>query len=590
MPTQIEDLVSASLGRIPLSLLVRNAQVLNVFTGEILRSSIGIFKDTIVFVGSEAPAQKVEKIIDARGAFAIPGLIDTHLHIESTMMIPTRFAEAVLTRGTTTVCADPHEIVNVLGIKGLRMMLDNAKDLPMKIFFFVPTCVPESSAVTNGGTISPEDVEKSLDWKGVVGLGEVMDYDAVLASKPRLMKILEIGRRRNSVIDGHSPLLSGAKLSAYISTGPEADHENFSVENTIEKLRNGMYVKLRGPDVLDTRAFVAAIKKLPSPWNAILVTDDVMPDRLESQGHLDNVCRSVIASGMDPVEAVRSATLRPAQHMRMSHLGAIAPGKLADIVLLKSLKNFVPETVISNGRLVAKGAKLLDPIRQRPFAKSAFHTIHIHKFKVEDFVASLPIKNGTVELNCIDFQPASSSASFLEMVLTKLKRSKVEVRNGKIITPGIASVIVFERHGKGGRRGHGFTRNLMTRGALASTIAHDAHNLMVIGTDPHDMLMASELVVRSRGGVVAVKGGRVLARIKLPIAGLMCEKPLQFVANEMRRLREAFKKMGMIDHLYMPIPFLLSLSVIPHARITDKGTFDVDKQEFVSPSLRPGTS
>lgn len=562
---------------------MRNAQVLNVFTGEILRSSVGIFKDTIVFVGSEAPVQKAEKIIDARGAYAVPGLIDTHLHIESTMMIPSRFAEAVLPRGTTTVCADPHEIVNVLGIKGLRMMLDNAKDLPMKIFFFVPTCVPESEAVTNGGKISPEDVDKSLDWKGVVGLGEVMDYGAVLASKPRLMKILEIGRRRNSVIDGHSPLLSGAKLSAYISTGPEADHENFSVENTIEKLRNGMYVKLRGPDVLDTRAFVTTIKKLPSPWNVILVTDDVMPDRLESQGHLDNVCRSVISSGMDPVEAVRSATLRPAQHMRMSHLGAIAPGKLADIVLLKSLKNFIPETVISNGHLVAKGGKLLEPIRQRSFAKSAFHTIHIHNFKIEDFIARLPLKNGTVELNCIDFQPASSSVSFLEMVLTKLKRSRVEVRNGKIITPSIASVIVFERHGKGGRRGHGFTRNLMIGGALASTIAHDAHNLMVVGTNPQDMLMASELVVRSGGGVVAVRGGRVLARIELPIAGLMCEKPPRFVANEMRRLREAFKKMGMIDHPYMPIPFLLSLSVIPHARITDKGTFDVDKQEFVPP-------
>jgi adenine deaminase len=590
LPTLIEDLVSASLGRIPLSLLVRNAQVLNVFTGEILRGSIGIFKDTIVFVGSEAPAQKVENIIDAKGAYAIPGLIDTHLHIESTMMIPSRFAEAVLPRGTTTVCADPHEIVNVLGIKGLRMMLDNAKDLPMKIFFFVPTCVPESMAVTNGGTISPEDVEKSLDWEGVVGLGEVMDYEAILASKPRMMEILEIGRRRNSVIDGHSPLLSGAKLSAYISAGPEADHENFSVENTIEKIRNGMYVKLRGPDVLETRAFVAAIKKLPSPWNVILVTDDVMPDRLESQGHLDNVCRSVIASGMDPVEAVRSATLRPAQHMRMSHLGAVAPGKLADIVLLKSLKNFVPGIVISNGRLVAKGGKLLEPIRQRPFAKSAFHTIHIHNFKFEDFVARLPIKNGTVELNCIDFQHASSSASFLDMVLTRLKRSKVEVRNGKIITPSIASVIVFERHGKGGGRGHGFARNLMKSGALASTIAHDAHNLMVVGKDPQDMLMASELVVRSKGGVVAVRGSSVLARIELPIAGLMCEKPPRFVADEMRRLREAFKKMGMIDHPYMPIPFLLSLSVIPHARITDKGTFDVDKQEFVPPSLRPNIS
>ncbi len=592
MPTELREIISASLGRIPFTLLVENARIVNVFTGEILKDhSIGIYKETIVYVGKpESKRFLSKKRLDAKGQFAIPGLIDTHLHVESSMMTPQRFASAILPHGTTTIFADPHEIVNVLGKRGLWMMLENAKGHPMKIYFFAPTCVPESSAVTAGGEILPGDLEEMLEWEGVAGLGEVMDYNAVLSSEERMIRILEIGRKKGAVIDGHSPLLKGRELSAYVSSGPEADHENFEVDSAIEKMRSGMYVKLRGPDVLDTNAFVSKIMKLPSPWNLILVTDDVMPDRLALHGHLDNVCRSAIKAGMDPIEAIRSATLRPAQHMRMPKLGAIAPGRFADIVLLPDLKEFVPDCVISNGLLAARAGKMLLPALNRKFDRAAFNTLHIRKLALKDFLIQLPLQSGNLELNCVEFSAYSrrhkrSQAAFLEMVLTRLARVQAEAKDGRITTPGISTVCVFERHGKGGGQGFGFAHNLMKTGALASTVAHDAHNLMVVGTDSHDMLKASKLVMKSRGGVAAVKDGKVLAQIELPIAGLMCEEPVKIVAKKMEKLRRAFQAMGMIDHPYMPIPFLLSLSVIPHARITDKGVFDVDAQRFVSPFL-----
>ncbi len=587
LPVRISELVQAGLGQVRLTLLIRNAKILNVYTGEIIPASIGVYRDTIVYVGKEDERKfKSEEIVDAKGLTAVPGLIDTHLHIESSMVVPSRFAEAALPRGTTTVFADPHEIANVLGKEGVRMMVENARGLLMKIYFFAPTCIPESPAVTAGAEISPADVEEMLDWDGIVGLGEVMDYEGVLASNPRVMEILEIGRRRNETIDGHAVLLSGAKLNAYVATGPEADHENFVVEQALEKLRAGMYLKLRGPDILDTQGFISALSKLPSPWNIILVTDDVMPDRLTEVGHLDHVCRSVIEAGMDPVEAVRSATLRPAQHMRKFNLGAIAPGKTADILLLEDLQSFKVGTVFSNGVKVAEKGRLLVPIQQEPFPEKARNTVKLRPLTAANFKADLPVKNGTLKVHAIDFAQFSGTiknqaAAFLEMVLTKLERVDLEIKNGEIVSKDTALVLVFERHGKGGTRAVGFVRNLIKSGAFATTVAHDAHNLMVVGTNTDDMLLAANLVIRSSGGSAAVKDGETLALIELPVAGLMSEEPLSEVALKMRALRGAFRDMGVIDHPYMPIPCLLTLSVIPHARITDRGIYDVDNQRFV---------
>ena len=583
MSVRVADNVSAALGKKKLTLLIKNANLLNVFTGETYRASIGVYGDRIVYVGQEAGLEAT-RTIDAAGMTAIPGLIETHMHVESSMVTPSRFAEAVLPHGVTTAFADPHEIANVMGKRGVKAMVDDSKNLPLKLYYYAPTCVPESKAVTPGAEITPEDIEEMLSWEGVWGLGEVMDYPAVLSGDRKMEQILELGAKGNYVMDGHAPLLSGRALEAYIVSGAEADHENFTVDTTLEKLRLGMYVKLRGPYVLDVKRFVAALERIPHPTNLILCTDDVMPDNLASLGHLDYACRAFIRAGMDPVEVVRSVTLRPAQHMRMPHLGAIAPGKAADILLLKDLGKFSIDQVIANGIPVAKGGKLLVRIRGSEFGSSASDTMKLGPLGRKDFEVKPPVLNGTVKVNTVEFGESDREdvgEAFAEMILTKLGRTKLEVVNGKMSLGDTALVFVFERHGKGGGRAFGFAGNLIKRGAFATTVAHDAHNLLVVGTDTEDMRKAANLVISSGGGIAAVSQKKTLAWIKLPIAGLMSDLPLESVAREMVALRGAFKQMGVHDHPYMPLPCLLALSVIPHARITDKGIFDVDNQRFV---------
>jgi len=413
-----------------------------------------------------------------------------------------------------------------------------------------------------------------------------MDYPAVLKGGRKISRILDSAATRDVVIDGHAPLLAGRELNAYIASGAEADHENFTVETTMEKLRLGMYVKLRGPYVLDAQKFADALKLVPHPCNLIFCTDDVMPDNLAHLGHLDYACRAFMQAGMDPVEVVRSATLRPALHMRMPHLGAIAPGRTADILLLKDLKKFNINLVIANGTPVAKEGRLLVQIRKRALDGPARETMKLRPLGVEDFAVEPPVKNGPTYVNTVDFGESNHEdrgEAFAEMILTRLSRAKVEVVDGELSLGDTALVFVFERHGKNGGRGFGFVRNLIEEGALATTVAHDSHNLLVVGTNPVDMCMAANLVIRSGGGIAAVRRKKILARIKLPIAGLMSDKSLIEVSKDMTTLRRAFKTMGVLDHPYMPLPSLLALSVIPHARITDKGIFDVDRQRFVPP-------
>ena len=584
MSGQVHERISAALGKRNLTLLVKDADLLNVFTGETYETSIGIYKERIVYVGDGAEAPPASKTIDARGLTAIPGLVETHMHVESSMVTPSRFAEAALPHGLTTAFADPHEIANVMGKAGVKAMVDDSRGLPLKLYFYAPTCVPESKAVTPGARLTPEDIEEMLGWEGVWGLGEVMDYPAVLNGDRKMSRILESAAKRDVVIDGHAPLLTGRELNAYITSGAEADHENFTVETTLEKLRLGMYVKLRGPYVLDVQKFADALKTIPHPYNLILCTDDVMPDNLARLGHLDYACRAFMDAGMDPVEVVRSVTLRPALHMRMPHLGAIAPGRVADILLLKDLKGFTIELVIANGVPVAKEGRMLVQIRKRVLDGSARETMKLRPLKLEDFDVVPPRKDGAVYVNTVDFGESNhedSGRAFAEMILTKLSRSKIEVVDGKLSLGDKALVFVFERHGMGGGRAFGFVRNLIKDGALATTVAHDAHNLLVVGKDPGDMRVAANLVIRSGGGIAAVRAKEVLARIKLPIAGLMSDRSLAEVSKDMESLRRAFKAMGVLDHPYMPLPNLLALSVIPHARITDKGIFDVDRQKFV---------
>ncbi len=591
MQALLTDYISAALGKRKLTLLIHDVSLLNVFTGEIYETSIGIYRDKIVYVGPSDPQHESLNTIEAEHKIAIPGLIDSHLHIESSMVTPSKFAAAALPHGLTTAFADPHEITNVMGREGLQAMIQDSRNLPMKIFFYVPTCVPESNAVTSGAELTPSDIDEILDRREIWGLGEVMDYPGVLNESDKMMRILDVGKKHNAVIDGHAPLLSNSELNGYITAGPEADHENFTAAEMVTKMRLGMYVKLRGPYILDPRKFVRRMKSIPNASNLILCTDDVMPDNLSKSGHLDYVCRSFIDAGMDPVDAVKSVTLTPAQHMRKNQLGAIAPGRTADIVLLDDLKKFNIQLVVAKGIPVAKDGKLLVHIKSKRIRTFAENTVKVRAIDLQDLYVHPPVAEGYVYVNAIDLSKFSrgtrdSGEIFLNLLLTKLGKAKVKVSKGQLVLGETALVFVFERHGKGGGRGLGFVRNLMKSGAIATTVAHDSHNLLVVGTDLKDMQIAANLVIESHGGIAAVQKQQTLAWIKLPIAGLMSDQSLEHVSNEMLALRRAFKKMGAIDHPYMPIVCLLALSVIPHARITDKGIFDVDNQKFVEPFVR----
>jgi adenine deaminase len=581
------DYIAAALGKRQLTLAIRDATLLNVFTGEMQDSSIGIYGDKVVYVGKPSGCPPAAQTINARGKVAIPGLIDSHLHVESSMMTPSRFAEATLPHGLTTAFADPHEIANVMGKEGVRAMVDDSQGLPLKLYYYVPTCVPESEAVTAGAELTPDDIEEMLGWKGIWGLGELMDYSAVLGEGEKMMKILQIGAEHGAVMDGHAPLLTGLELNAYIMSGAEADHENFTPEAMLEKLRLGLYVKLRGPYILDPRKFVKALRRIPHPSNLILCTDDVLPDNLTRWGHLDYVCRAFIQAGLDPVEAVRSVTLRPALHMRKHDIGAISPGRIADVVLVDDIRKFNVQLVIANGVPVAKNGRMIIDLEEKAFDGAARHTMKLKPLGAEDFVIKPPVYDGTVEINTIDFSGfeahEDNGEAFAKMILTKMNKGKVRVRHGSILLGDVALVFVFERHGKNGGKGFGFARNLIRRGAMATTVAHDSHNLLVVGTDQRDMRAAANLVIENEGGIAAVLGGRTLALVRLPIAGLISDVGLAQISKEVDRLRLAFRRMGVLDHPYMPLPNLLALSVIPHARITDKGMFDVDRQEFVPP-------
>jgi adenine deaminase len=581
------EYVSAALGKRELTLAIRNATLLNVFTGEMYESSIGIYKDRIVYVGPSLECPASSRVINAARMVAIPGLIDSHLHVESSMMTPSKFAAATLPHGLTTAFADPHEIANVMGKAGVKAMVDDSRDLPLKLYYFSPTCVPESSAVTAGAELSPQDIEEMLGWDGIWGLGEVMNYTGVLNGEEKINRILQIGADHGAVIDGHAPLLTGRQLDAYAVSGAEADHENFTAEAAVEKLRLGLYVKLRGPYILDPKKFVRALRKAPHPSNLILCTDDVLPDNLSRWGHLDYVCRAFIQAGMDPVEAVRSVTLRPALHMRKFDLGAIAPGRIADVVLVDDIRRFNVKLVVANGEPVAKNGRLLVEFGERTFDGAARETMKLNRLEPHDFDVALPRADGLLEVNTIDFsgfrEHEDQGVRFASMILTRLGKAKLKVREGKMALGDIALVFVFERHGRSGTRGFGFARNLIRRGAMATTVAHDSHNLLVVGTDQADMQTAANLVIQSRGGIAAVLDGNTLALVKLPIAGLISDHGLPAISREVGKLRGAFRRMGVLDHPYMPLPNLLALSVIPHARITDKGMFDVDRQEFVPP-------
>ncbi len=576
------DRVRAARGELPLDTLIENAQVVNVFTGEVYPAAIGIAGGYIAWVGpadgiSPEPRQRV----DAGGRFAAPGFVDTHIHIESSMMSPAGFAAAVLAHGTTTVVIDPHEIGNVLGMRGVRYMLEATAHLPLRVYAQVPSCVPAVPVLeTAGAEFGPQEVAEMLTWERVIGLAEVMDYVGVIGQTERMRGILAAALERGVVISGHAPGVRGRQLAAYLMAGPNSDHETYARDELLEKLRAGMAVESRASTFSDNMANVGSIvRQLGStPLNLVMCTDDIFPEDLLQKGHMDWGVRSAIRGGLTPVEALRVASLHGAVRHRLHDLGAIAPGKRADIVLSRDLDEFAADEVWVDGALVARGGRCIVPMPvQRPALESE-NTVHLpHALTPADFALRARPGHTQERVRVIRVQPGSLGFG-LETVELPVKEGVLDLTSSDVCL-----VTVLARHGRSGQQGYALVRGVgLQHGAAASTVAHDSHNLVVIGRDAGDMALAANQLAACGGGMCCAKGGHVLALLPLPIAGLMSPLSLEDLVPQVRQLSDALRSLGIARAQPITAIVSLALPVVPHYGVTDRGLADVDHQRIIS--------
>lgn len=573
-------LVDTALGRVKADLVIKNGVLVNVYTGELIEDiNIVIKGDRIAHVGKkfEHTVGSETRVIDVKGKYMVPGFLDGHVHIESSMLLPTEFARAVLPHGTTSVFADPHEIANVLGVKGIRFMLENSSDIPLKVYIVVPSCVPASTPEfeTSGASIGPKEVERCLKWDRVVGLAEVMNYPGVLMNDEKMHSEIQVTLRRGGVVEGHyaSPELD-EKLSAYISAGISSCHESVRRIDALERARRGMWAMIReGSAWRDLHEVIKAVTEYKiDSRRLILVTDDRHVDDIIYEGHVDFVVKRAIEEGVDPIKAIQMATINTAEHYKVdTDIGGIAPGKYADILIIDDLAKVNIKTVVANGKIVAKDGKLLIDVDRGKVPSWALKTMNVaKKLSSENLIIKAPIKEGRVRVNVMEIIEAH--------VTTKHVIEELEVKNYIInvdIKRDIAKIAVVERHHKTGNIGLGFVKGFGFRaGAIASTVAHDSHNIIVVGVNDEDMAYAVNKLIDVGGGMIIVKDRVILGLVELSIAGLMSLDKAEVVAEKIKKLSNAWKEIAReMTSPFMTIS-LLSLSVLPEIRVTDKGVID----------------
>jgi len=557
----------------PADLLLRNAQVIDVFTGEITEADVAIAEDTIVGVGLTYDA---DEEIDLQGRYICPGLIDAHVHIESSMATPPYFARAVLPRGTTTVVTDPHEIANVAGADGISYMLDVSKGLPLTVLVNLPSCVPATHMATAGAELTADDLVQLADMPRVVGLAEFMNVPGLVLGDPQALAKIEAFR--DDVIDGHSPELSGKWLQAYVGAGPGSDHECTTPEEMMEKLRLGMYVFLReATGAKNLRDLLPAVTRENSR-RCGFCTDDRHPSDLLDEGHVDYLLRVAIAEGLDPITAIRMATLNVAEWFRLHDRGAIAPGRRADLVVFSELDDFHAEMVFAGGQLAARQGK---PVGKWPVpsvdASAVRGTVNVD-WKALSFAVPVPdVRTEVVEARVIGLVP--------DQIVTRHLVKQIPVRNGQAVSDvdrDILKLAVVERHRGTGNVGLGFVHGLgLRQGALAGSVGHDAHNLIVAGCDDGSMMTAARAVGKLGGGLVAAVDDRVLAQVPLPVGGLMSDQPLETIRRQMDELVGTARDLGSPLHDPLITLGFLALEVIPSLKLTDQGLVDVEAFDFV---------
>jgi adenine deaminase len=573
------------MGEIPADLVVKDARLVNVNTAEVENHvDIAVKDGRVALVGDAGHCiGKGTAVTQAQGEYFLPGLLDAHVHVESSMLTLTQFTKAVLPHGTTGVFIDPHEIANVLGLRGIKLFIDESRRLPLKVFVEVPSSVPSAPGLeTAGAEIGPGDVVTAMSFRNVVGLAEVMNFPGVLAGDEKVHRKIAAARGAGNVVEGHAPGLLGRELAAYISAGISSDHESFTGEEAVEKLRRGMKLEVReGSSAKNLTALLKPVLKLGlDKRHCLLATDDRHPHDLLIEGHIDHVIRRAIAEGVDLVEAIQMATLNTAEHFGVLELGSISPGKVADMVAVGDLKRFKVGRVFVNGKLAAKNGQVITALPKFTYPKFVRNSVRLkRKLKPQDFVVKTKPVSGRVKARVITVEEGQ--------IITGHEEIQLLVKAGVVMPDlkgDVVRVAVVERHHGTGNVGHGFVRGFgLSEGALASSVGHDAHNITVVGVGPEDMAAAVGEVVESGGGQVVVHRGKTVAELELPIAGLMSDRPVEEVSACVEKLHLSARKLGVkLGSPFMTMAFL-SLAVLPKLRITDKGLVDVEKSKRVGP-------
>ena len=580
------SLIDVAMGRAPADLVVRGGRWVSVQSGEIIPDTdIAVINGRIAFVGRDAKHTigKKTRVIDAKGRFLVPGLLDGHMHVESGMVTVTEFVRAVAPRGTTGMFVDPHEIANIFGLKGVKLMADEAAKQPIHVWVQMPSCVPSAPGLeTPGATRGPDEGSEAMTWKGIIGLGEMMNFPSVFMGEKKMLDEMTVTRTAGKTIGGHYASDLGLPFHAYAAGGPEDDHEGTRLEDAIARVRQGMKVMLRyGSAWHDVAAQVKAIteKKLDSR-RFLLCTDDSHAQTISHDGHIDRVLRHAISEGLNPMTAIQMCTLNTADHFGLSReMGMIAPGRWADILLVSDLLDFHAEVVIARGEVIAEKGQWVVDLPALKYPRWVRESVHLKRpLKPEDFAIRVKSQKSDVKAHVIGIIENQAPTRHLTF---NLRPTDGEIHAD--MKRDIAKVAVAERHRGTGRislglvSGFGFTEKC----AIGSTVAHDCHHMIVVGTDDECMAMAANELARTGGGQVVVKDGVVVGQVELQIAGLMSTERAEVVAGKAATVLEGFRSCGCrLNNPNMQLS-LLGLVVIPELRISDKGLVDVTHFDFL---------
>ena len=557
----LEKLIAVARGEIPADLLLANAKVVNTFTAEIESANVAIHQGYVAGIGDYEQARQV---VDLEGRYLAPGLIDGHVHIESSLLHPAEYARAVVPRGVSAVVTDLHEIANVSGLKGIRYLMDCARPLPLDFYFMAPSCVPATHLETSGAELGAKELRTAMRWRNIIGLGELMNFPGVLNRDQEVMRKIRLFEGKP--LDGHAPGLSGKDLNAYLAAGISSDHESTAFDEGREKLRRGMYLMIREGSSEKNLDELLPLVNDKTYKRCFFVVDDRTCSDLLREGDIDAVVRKAISKGLDPIRALQMATINTAEYFRLHQVGAVAPGYVANLLVINDLCKLSVDMVFHQGKLVARNGEALfsAPWRTNP---EITHTVNIKPFAIEALKTPATKKPFPV----IEIVPGQ--------IITRRIDAEAKTEEGFIVPDteqDILKLAVVERHKASGNIGLGLVKGFgLKRGALGSSIAHDSHNIIVAGTSDQDIFTVIKEIERLQGGLAVAAGGQIQCSLALPIAGLLSEEPLEAVVAKLEELQRLASTLGCV----LPSPFatlsFLALPVIPEIRLTDKGLVDV---------------